>query len=59
MLAALINIGYDGISRAMNIGRRNPSRGSELCTVVERFSLEQSLAILGQATIAIGSNHSL
>lgn len=31
---------------------RNPSQGSELCTVVETmFSLEQSLAILGDATI--------
>lgn len=31
---------------------RNPSQGSELCTVVEMmFSLEQSLAILGNATI--------
>ena len=31
---------------------RNPSQGSELCTVVETmFSLEQSLAILGDASI--------
>jgi DUF1680 family protein len=35
-----------------HLAGRNPSQGSELCTVVETmFSLEQSLAILGDATI--------
>jgi DUF1680 family protein len=35
-----------------HLAGRNPSQGSELCTVVETmYSLEQSLAILGDATI--------
>lgn len=35
-----------------HLAGRNPSQGSELCTVVETmFSLEQSLAIVGDATL--------
>jgi uncharacterized protein len=35
-----------------HLGGRDPSHGSELCTVVETmFSLEQSLAILGDPTL--------
>jgi uncharacterized protein len=55
MLAALDR--YHGLPNGMfscdeHLAGRNPSQGSELCTVVETlFSLEQSLAILGQATI--------
>jgi DUF1680 family protein len=55
MLAALDK--YHGLPNGMfscdeHLAGRNPSQGSELCTVVETlFSLEQSLAILGQATI--------
>jgi hypothetical protein len=55
MLGALDR--YHGLPNGMfscdeHLAGRNPSQGSELCTVVETlFSLEQSLAILGQATI--------
>jgi uncharacterized protein len=55
MLAALDK--YHGLPNGMfscdeHLAGRNPSQGSELCTVVETmFSLEQSLAILGDATI--------
>ena len=53
MLAALDK--YHGLPNGMfscdeHFAGRNPSQGSELCTVVETmFSLEQSLAILGDA----------
>jgi DUF1680 family protein len=46
---------YHGLPNGMfscdeHLAGRNPSQGSELCTVVEyMFSLEQSLAILGDA----------
>ena len=55
MLAALDR--YHGLPNGMfscdeHLAGRNPSQGSELCTVVETlFSLEQSLAILGHAAI--------
>jgi uncharacterized protein len=55
MLSALDR--YHGLPNGMfscdeHLAGRNPSQGSELCTVVETlFSLEQSLAILGHATI--------
>jgi hypothetical protein len=55
MLAALDK--YHGLPNGMfscdeHFAGRNPSQGSELCTVVETmFSLEQSLAILGHASI--------
>ncbi len=55
MLAALDR--YHGLSNGMfscdeHLAGRNPSQGSELCTVVETlFSLEQSLAVLGHSTI--------
>jgi hypothetical protein len=55
MLAALDK--YHGLPNGMfscdeHLAGRNPSQGSELCTVVETlYSLEQSLAILGDATI--------
>jgi uncharacterized protein len=55
MLAALDT--YHGQPNGMfscdeHFAGRNPSQGSELCTVVETmFSLEQSLAILGDASI--------
>ncbi len=55
MLAALDK--YHGLPNGMfscdeHFAGRNPSQGSELCTVVETmFSLEQSLAILGDAAI--------
>jgi uncharacterized protein len=55
MLGALDR--YHGLPNGMfscdeHLAGRNPSQGSELCTVVETlFSLEQSLAILGEATI--------
>ncbi len=55
MLAALDK--YHGLPNGMfscdeHLAGRNPSQGSELCTVVETmFSLEQSLAILGDAII--------
>ncbi len=48
---------YHGLPNGMfscdeHYAGRNPSQGSELCTVVETmFSLEQSLAILGDATL--------
>jgi hypothetical protein len=48
---------YHGLPNGMfscdeHFAGRNPSQGSELCTVVEMmFSLEQSLAILGDATL--------
>jgi hypothetical protein len=48
---------YHGLPNGMfscdeHLAGRNPSQGSELCTVVETmFSLEQSLAILGDAEI--------
>ncbi len=48
---------YHGLPNGMfscdeHFAGRNPSQGSELCTVVETmFSLEQSLAILGDATL--------
>ena len=48
---------YHGLPNGMfscdeHFAGRNPSQGSELCTVVETmFSLEQSLAILGDAAI--------
>jgi uncharacterized protein len=48
---------YHGLPNGMfscdeHLAGRNPSQGSELCTVVETmYSLEQSLAILGDATI--------
>ena len=55
MLAALDR--YHGLPNGMfscdeHFAGRNPSQGSELCTVVETmFSLEQSLAILGDAAL--------
>ncbi len=55
MLAALDT--YHGLPNGMfscdeHLAGRNPSQGSELCTVVETlFSLEQSFAILGDAAI--------
>src|SRR5579859_617242 len=55
MLGALDR--YHGLPNGMfscdeHLAGRNPSQGSELCTVVETlFSLEQSLAILGEARI--------
>ena len=55
MLAALDK--YHGLPNGMfscdeHFAGRNPSQGSELCTVVEAmFSLEQSLAILGDAWV--------
>lgn len=48
---------YHGMPNGMfscdeHLAGRNPSQGSELCTVVETmFSLEQSLAILGDARL--------
>lgn len=48
---------YHGLPNGMfscdeHFAGRNPSQGSELCTVVEEmFSLEQSLAILGDAVL--------
>ena len=48
---------YHGLPNGMfscdeHLAGRNPSQGSELCTVVEyMFSLEQSLAILGEAAL--------
>jgi uncharacterized protein len=48
---------YHGLPNGMfscdeHFAGRNPSQGSELCTVVETmFSLEQSLAILGDPTL--------
>ena len=48
---------YHGLPNGMfscdeHLAGRNPSQGSELCTVVETmYSLEQSLAILGDAKI--------
>ena len=55
MLTALDT--YHGLPNGMfscdeHLAGRNPSQGSELCTVVETmFSLEQSLAITGEATL--------
>lgn len=55
MLAALDK--YHGLPNGMfscdeHFAGRNPSQGSELCTVVETmFSLEQSMAILGDAAL--------
>ena len=55
MLSALDK--YHGLPNGMfscdeHFAGRNPSQGSELCTVVETmFSLEQSLAILGDASV--------
>ncbi len=55
MLAALDR--YHGLPNGMfscdeHFAGRNPSQGSELCTVVETmFSLEQSLAILGTGSV--------
>ena len=55
MLAALDK--YHGLPNGMfscdeHFAGRNPSQGSELCTVVETmFSLEESLAVLGDAAI--------
>lgn len=55
MLTALDT--YHGLPNGMfscdeHLAGRNPMQGSELCTVVETmFSLEQSLAILGDATL--------
>ena len=55
MMAALDK--YHGLPNGMfscdeHFAGRNPSQGSELCTVVEAmFSLEQSLAILGDASV--------
>ena len=55
MLSALDK--YHGLPNGMfscdeHFAGRNPSQGSELCTVVETmFSLEQSLAILGDPTL--------
>ena len=55
MLAALDK--YHGLPNGMfscdeHFAGRNPSQGSELCTVVETmFSLEQSMAILGDADL--------
>ena len=49
---------YHGLPNGMfscdeHLAGRDPSQGSELCTVVESmFSLEQSLAITGDATLA-------
>ena len=48
---------YHGLPNGMfscdeHLAGRNPSQGSELCTVVEyMFSLEQSLAILGEPSL--------
>jgi uncharacterized protein len=48
---------YHGLPNGMfscdeHLAGRNPSQGSELCTVVETmYSLEQSMAILGDASI--------
>jgi hypothetical protein len=48
---------YHGLPNGMfscdeHLAGRNPSQGSELCSVVEyMFSLEQSLAILGEASL--------
>jgi DUF1680 family protein len=48
---------YHGLPNGMfscdeHLAGKNPSQGSELCSVVEyMFSLEQSLAILGDATL--------
>ena len=48
---------YHGLPNGMfscdeHLAGRNPSQGSELCTAVEyMFSLEQSIAILGDATL--------
>jgi hypothetical protein len=48
---------YHGLPNGMfscdeHLAGRNPSQGSELCAVVEyMFSLEQSLAVLGDATL--------
>lgn len=48
---------YHGLPNGMfscdeHLAGRNPSQGTELCTVVETmFSLEQSLAILGDASL--------
>ena len=48
---------YHGLPNGMfscdeHLAGRNPSQGSELCTVVEAmYSLEQSLAILGDASL--------
>ncbi len=55
MLSALDR--YHGLPNGMfscdeHFAGRNPSQGSELCTVVESmFSLEQSIAILGDAAL--------
>lgn len=55
MLAALDQ--YHGLPNGMfscdeHLAGRNPSQGSELCTVVETmYSLEQSLAIVGDAAL--------
>ena len=55
MLSALDT--YHGLPNGMfscdeHFAGRNPSQGSELCTVVEMmFSLEQSLAILGDSSL--------
>ena len=55
MLTALDK--YHGLPNGMfscdeHLAGRNPSQGSELCTVVEAmYSLEQSLAILGDAAL--------
>jgi hypothetical protein len=55
MLSALDR--YHGLPNGMfscdeHFAGRNPSQGSELCTVVETmFSLEQSLAILGHSSL--------
>lgn len=55
MLSALDT--YHGLPNGMfscdeHLAGRNPSQGSELCTVVEAmFSLEQSLAILGDPSL--------
>jgi len=49
---------YHGLPNAMfscdeHLAGRDPSQGSELCTVVEfMFSLEQALAITGEASLA-------
>ena len=56
MLSALDR--YHGLPNGMfscdeHLAGRNPSQGSELCTVVETmFSLEQSIAILADPTLA-------
>ena len=55
---------YHGLPNGMfscdeHLAGRDPSQGSELCTVVEyMFSLEQSLAITGDPASATGSNDS-